>query len=103
MYQLRDGSYLKLAFSIVVGSDKIDAVAQIIDKEMPGRLPASITMLLGNKGREELINGTYKREAFARELKKLLEERVFEEFQRDGVSLHRPKSPLEAREFAPAN
>ncbi|MFT5318087.1 MAG: hypothetical protein ACI8RA_001348, partial [Chlamydiales bacterium] len=31
---------------------------------------------------EDIINGTHKREAFARELKKMLEERVFESFNK---------------------
>lgn len=80
MYQLKDGAYLKLAFSIVVDSDRMEAIQNIIDKESPGKLPAGITMILGNKSREDLINGSHKREAFARELKKMLEERVFADF-----------------------
>lgn len=82
MYQLKDGSYLRLSFSVVVAADKLAAVANIIEKESPGRLPSGITMLLGNKGRDELINGTHKREAFAREIKKMLEERVFGEYNK---------------------
>ncbi|MFT5319587.1 MAG: hypothetical protein ACI8RA_002868, partial [Chlamydiales bacterium] len=77
MYQLKDGSYLKLGFSIVIEVDKLAPVKEIIEKESPGRLPNGINMIVGNKSREDIINGTHKREAFARELKKMLEERVF--------------------------
>jgi hypothetical protein len=80
MYQLKDGAYLKLAFSIVVDSDRVEAIQNIVEKESPGKLPAGVTMILGNKTREDLINGTHKREAFAREIKKMLEERVFSEY-----------------------
>ncbi len=86
MYQLKDGSYLKLAFSIVVDEDKVAAVTDLLEQKQPGRLPAGITMILGNKTREDLINGTHKREAFARELKKMLEERVFGEYNRKQTS-----------------
>ena len=82
MYQLKDGSYLRLGFSIVVDADKIAAVKEIIEKQTPGRLPDGINMLLGNKTRESLINGTYKREAFARELKKMIDEHVFGPYNR---------------------
>ena len=77
MYQLQDGSYIKLGFSIVVAKRHLETVRNIIEVESPGRLPDGITLLLGDKGREELINGTHKRAAFARELKKMIEERVF--------------------------
>ena len=82
MFQLKDGSYLKLGFSIVVEEDKLEPVKNIIEKESPGRLPNGINMIVGNKSREDIINGTHKREAFARELKKMLEERVFESFNK---------------------
>lgn len=95
MYQLKDGSYLKLAFSIVVDSDKIPLVQQIVEKDMPGRMPAAITMVLGNKSRADLISGTYKREAFARELKKMLEERVFGDYNKRQTS---SASMIEVRE-----
>lgn len=78
MYQLKDGSYLNLGFSIVIEEDKIGSVRDIIEKQSPGKLPNGINMIVGNKSREDLINGTHKREAFARELKKMLEERVFD-------------------------
>lgn len=86
MYQMKDGSYLKLSFSIVVDMDKISQVANIIEKESPSRLPDGINMILGNKTRAELISGTHKREAFVRELKKTIEERVFGEYNRQQVS-----------------
>jgi hypothetical protein len=82
MYQLKDGSYLKLGFSIVVDEDKVQQVTDLLEQKQPGRLPAGITMILGNKTREDLINGTHKREAFARELKKMVEDRVFGEYNR---------------------
>jgi site-specific recombinase len=53
-----------------------------MEKESPGRLPNGINMIVGNKSREDLINGTHKREAFARELKKMLEERVFDSYNK---------------------
>jgi len=86
MYQLRDGSYLKLSFSIVVDSDKLATVTEILEKESPNRLPDGINMILGNKTRDDLISGTHKREAFVRELKKTLEERVFGEYNRRQTS-----------------
>lgn len=95
MYQLKDGSYLKLGFSIVVDEDQVGVVRNIIEKEAPGRLPSSITMLLGNKSREELISGTHKREAFAREIKKLLEERVFSNYNKKQISA---EDTIEVRE-----
>ena len=95
MYQLKDGSYLKLGFSIVVEDDKLPAVTEILEKESPGRLPNGITMIVGNKSREDVINGTHKREAFARELKKMLEERVFEAFNKKQRST---KDTIEVKE-----
>ena len=95
MYQLKDGSYLKLAFSIVVDSDKVASVTSIVEEQSPGRLPAGITMILGNKSREDLINGTHKREAFARELKKVIEDRVFGEYNRKQTSA---RDTIEIRE-----
>jgi flagellar basal body-associated protein FliL len=86
MYQLQDGSYLKLAFSLVIDEEKLATVAEIIENTSPGRLPASITLILGNKTRDDLINGMHKREAFARELKKTLEDRVFGEYNRRQTS-----------------
>lgn len=86
MYQLKDGSYLKLSFSIVIDADKLGQVTNIIEKESPSRLPDGINMILGNKTRDELISGTHKREAFVRELKKTLEERVFGEYNRRQVT-----------------
>lgn len=87
MYQLKDGSYLRLGFSIVVDSDKVDTVKNILEKDSPGRLPSSLNMLLGNKSRKDLIDGTHKREAFARELKKILEERVFRDYNKRQTSV----------------
>jgi flagellar basal body-associated protein FliL len=80
MYQLKDGSFLKLSFSIVVAGDKVEMVKNILELESPGRLPNGLNMLLGNKTREELITGTHKREAFSRELQKMLDERVFSDY-----------------------
>lgn len=87
MFQLKDGSYLRLGFSIVVDSDKVDTVKTIIERESPGKLPSSLNMLLGNKSRKDLIEGTHKREAFARELKKILEERVFRDYNKRQTSV----------------
>jgi len=86
MFQLKDGSYLKLSFSIVVAAKNLEAVKNIIEKEAPGRLPDGINMVLGDKTRDDLISGTHKRESFARELKKVLEERVFADYNRRQMS-----------------
>ncbi len=86
MYQLQDGSYLKLAFSIVIDEDKLEQVTAMVEAISPGRLPAGINLLLGNKTREDLINGMHKREAFSRELKKMLEDRVFGDYNRKQTS-----------------
>jgi len=80
MYQLKDGSYLRLGFSIVISEDNLTTVQDLIETSAPGRLPNGVTMILGNKTREEMISSRHQREAFARELKKMLEERVFAEF-----------------------
>jgi flagellar basal body-associated protein FliL len=77
MYQLKDGSYLRLGFTIVVDADKIAIVENVLETISPGRLPDSIHMLLGNKSREDLISGSHKREEFARELKNALDDDVF--------------------------
>jgi hypothetical protein len=82
MYQLKDGSHLLLEFSVVIEEDKLSAIKMIIEKESPGRLPNGINMIVANKGREDIISGTHKREAFARELKKMLEERVLEAYNK---------------------
>ena len=49
MYQLKDGAYLRLSFSIVVDADKLGEAQEIIEVTSPGRLPDSIHMFLGNK------------------------------------------------------
>lgn len=85
MYQLKDGSYLRLGFSIVVAAEKLEKVKDLLEKEAPGRLPDGVNMIVGNKTRGDLISGTHKREAFARELKKMLEERVFSDYNRRQV------------------
>lgn len=95
MYQLKDGSYLRLGFSIVTTENTLEKVKNILEKEAPGRLPNGITMILGNKGREDLIDGRHKRESFSRELKKMLEERVFAEFNNKQTS---SKDMIEIRE-----
>lgn len=82
MYQLKDGAYLNLGFSIVVEEDKLGPVKDILEKQAPGRLPNGVNMIVGNKSREDMINGTHKREAFGRELKKMLEERVFDAYNK---------------------
>lgn len=82
MYQLKDGAYLNLSFSIVVEEDKLIPVKDVLEKQASGRLSNGINMIVGNKSREDLINGTHKREAFSRELKKMLEERVFDTYNK---------------------
>ncbi|MCB1137047.1 MAG: flagellar basal body-associated FliL family protein [Chlamydiia bacterium] len=100
MYQLKDGSYLRLGFSIVVDEDQLGTVRNVIEKEAPGRLPSGITMLLGNKTRQDLIAGTHKREAFAREIKKMIEDRVFGAYNKRQVSA---EDTLEVREVLISN
>ena len=70
LYQLKDGSYLKLGFSIVVNQDHLESIRKLVEEDSPGRLPDGIKMILGNKGREDLINGTHQRQSFSLELKK---------------------------------
>jgi CRISPR/Cas system-associated endonuclease Cas1 len=43
-------------------------------------------MVVANKTRDDLISGTHKRQAFSRELKKMLEERVLSEYNRRQLS-----------------
>jgi flagellar basal body-associated protein FliL len=86
MFQLKDGSYLRLGFSIVVEADKLDELKEIIEKKAPARLPDGIHMLLGNKTRENLIDGTYKRDAFSREIKKMINEHVLSPYNKQKTS-----------------
>ena len=95
MYQLKDGSYLRLSFSIVVDADKVENVQEILVNASPGRLPDSIHMLLGNKTRQDLISGSHKREAFAREVKRALEEQVFNNFNKS----KNPSEMIEVRDI----
>ncbi len=88
MYQLKDGSHLLLEFSVVIEEDKLPMVKKIVEKDSPGRLPNGINMIVANKSREDIISGTHKREAFARELKKMLEERVFGAYNKQQKSTH---------------
>ena len=95
MYQLKDGAYLKLSFSIVVDQDKMLAVKTLLEASEPGRLPNGLNMLMGNKTRADLISGTHKREALAREIKKVLEDQVFREYNQQQAS---PQDAIEIRE-----
>lgn len=95
MYQLKDGSYLKLGFSVVIAKRHVERVRTIVEQDMPGRLPDGINMVLGDKTRQELIAGTHKRETFARELKKMLEERVFHEYNKKQTT---PSELIEVKE-----
>ncbi|MBB63946.1 MAG: hypothetical protein CMO81_02660 [Waddliaceae bacterium] len=100
LYQLRDGSYLRLSFSVVVDASHLSTVQQIIENESPGRLPDGVNMIVGAKTRKDLIEGTHKREAFVRELKKMLEERVFGDFNKRQIS---SKDMIEVREVLISN
>jgi len=86
MYQLKDGAYLRLGFSIVVAAQHCDVVKHIVEKESPGRLPDGINSLCGEKTREDLISGVDNRREFAREVKRVLEERVFAGYNRRQLS-----------------
>ncbi len=96
LYQLKDGAYLKLSFSIVVDDNKVEVVKQIVEKRSPGRLPHGLNMLLGNKSRADLINGTHRREAVSREIKKVLEEHVFKTYNQTRSS---PEEMIDVREI----
>lgn len=96
MYQLKDGSYLRFAFNIQVDEDKVDTVAGIITEEAPGVLPHGINSILGNKTRDDLISGEHNREAFAREIKKLLDEQVFSEYNKQQDD---PQDMIEVRKI----
>lgn len=100
LYQLKDGSYLRLSFSIVVSAKQLNAVKEVIEKEGPARLPDGINMVVGNKTRDDLIQGTHNREAFTRELKKVLEERVFADYNRKQTSA---KDAIEIKEILLSN
>ena len=80
LFRSKDGSYLSLGFSIVIDQDKAEKVTEILTITAPARLPDGINMILGNKSRGELIDGSHKRAAFVREIKKMLEERVFNSY-----------------------
>ncbi|MBN4066679.1 flagellar basal body-associated FliL family protein [Simkania negevensis] len=80
LYQLKDGSYLKLGFNIVVEEDDVDTIKEVLEIESPGRLTHGIHSILGNKTSEELMGGSHKREAFARELEKMIEDQVLRNY-----------------------
>ncbi|MDF2578312.1 MAG: hypothetical protein K0S74_1796 [Chlamydiales bacterium] len=94
MYQLKDGAYLRLGFSITVGESKLDTLKGIIESDNPSALPDGLNILLGNKSRDDLINGAHKREAFAQEIKKILEERVLQDYNKQQKS---PQDMIEIR------
>lgn len=94
MYQLKDGAYLSLGYSIVVSDKKLKDVENEVGSTSAGSLQDGINMILGNKTREDLINGAHKREAFAQELKKVVEERVFQNYNKSKKS---PQDMIEVR------
>ncbi len=93
-YELKDHSYLKLSFSVVVDKDKVDQVKYIIMVENAGRLTNGIHKIAGDKTREAL-RGTYQRDEFAKEIQKMLEEQVFADYNRAQKS---PKDEIKVRE-----
>lgn len=76
MYQLRDGSYLRLGFSVVVNEDHESAAKNIMDDDT-SVVADGINMLLGEKSQEDLISGSHKRDQFANDIKEMLEHDVF--------------------------
>lgn len=94
MYQLKDGSYINLGFSILIAKTKLKIVEGLLTTTSASLLPDGINMILGNKSRDDLIDGTHKREAFSQEIKKVLEERVFHEYNKQQKS---PQDMIEVR------
>lgn len=82
VYQLSDGGYLNLSFSVEIDAEMVPAATELLTVKYPAKVEDAIIMSLGNKGREELINGQHKREAFKRELKRMLESEVFDEYNK---------------------
>ncbi|MDF2550448.1 MAG: hypothetical protein K0S07_1515 [Chlamydiales bacterium] len=82
IFQLKDGGYLRLGFSIVLKQKQLDSARKILETDSPAMMPAGINLIVADKTRAELIDGMQKREALAREIKKMIEERVFGEYNR---------------------
>ncbi len=86
IYQLQDGSYLRLGFAILVAKDQEDEAEEILTEDKVHVVADGINMIVGDMGQDDLINGAHKREAFAAEIKKMLEKDVFHSYnaaQRD--------------------
>ncbi len=79
MYQLRDGSYLRLGFAVVVSEDQESEAKDIIDKNS-STIADGINMILGEKSQEDLIAGTHKRNQFAHDIMEMLEHDVFRNY-----------------------
>ena len=83
MYQLKDGSFLRLGFSVVVDADRIDVVQDYLENEVPGRLLDGINMLVGGKSRDDLISSSHNRLMFTNDLKNMMEEKIFAFFNKN--------------------
>ena len=79
LYQLRDGSYLRLGFAIVV-DDSHESEAKDIMDENTSTIADGINMILGEKSQEDLIAGAHKRNQFAHEIQEMLEHDVFRNY-----------------------
>ena len=82
LYQLKEGSILRLGFSIVVPEKNLEALTNFLEVEAAAILPSLINLNLGDKGRDDLIAGEHKRKAFQEELKNLLESEILPEYNR---------------------
>jgi flagellar basal body-associated protein FliL len=95
VFQLKNGSYLRLSFSIVLDEKFLMPAQDILENSSPARLSDGLNSILGNKTREELIGSSLRRENFRMEIKKILETYVFQEYNRQQ---HSPKDVIEVRE-----
>jgi hypothetical protein len=86
-YMLKDGSYLQLGFNIVVEADELDTLRTIIEVQSPGLLPEELTMMIGGiKNRDQLMGSSFKREAFARKLQEVIQEKVLGPYNKKQAS-----------------
>lgn len=96
IYQLKNGSYLRLSFSIVVKEPFLEVVKEILEISSPAKLNDSLNSILGNKTREDLIGSSLRRENFRSEIQQVLETQVFQDYNR---KQHSPHNRIEVRDI----
>jgi hypothetical protein len=95
LYQLSDGSYLRLGFSILVNEETEDEAKDILLDKSQSKVANGLHMILGDKTIQDLIDGSHKRDGFAEEIKKMLEREIFQEYN---ASQQTPSERIQVRD-----